>query len=106
MHYRIGAARPNAHLFDVELEISAPDAKGQLVSLPAWVPGSYLIRDFARHITTLSAHCGAGSVSVKKLDKSTWQCAPVNGPLIIRYQVYAKDRSVRGAHLDSRHGFF
>lgn len=106
MHYRIGAARPNAHLFDVELEISVPDAKGQLVSLPAWVPGSYLIRDFARHITTLSAHCGADSVSVKKLDKSTWQCAPVNGPLIIRYQVYAKDRSVRGAHLDSRHGFF
>ncbi|MCH8958239.1 MAG: M61 family metallopeptidase [Proteobacteria bacterium] len=104
--YRIGAARPNAHLFDVELEISKPDAKGQQLSLPAWVPGSYMIRDFARHITSLAAHSGADSVIVRKLDKSTWQCAPVNGPLIVRYQVYAKDRSVRGAHLDSRHGFF
>ncbi len=106
IQYRIGSAKPTAHLFDVELEISEPDSKGQQLSLPAWVPGSYRIRDFARHITSFSAHSGEDSVSVKKLDKSTWQCAPANGPLTVRYQVYAKDRSVRGAHLDRQHGFF
>ncbi|MCZ6911929.1 MAG: PDZ domain-containing protein [Proteobacteria bacterium] len=104
--YKIEAARPNAHLFDIELEISEPDSKGQQLSLPAWVPGSYRIRDFARHITSLSARSLNDSVAVKKLDKSTWQCAPVNGRLTIHYQVYAKDRSVRGAYLDQRHGFF
>jgi predicted metalloprotease with PDZ domain len=104
--YQIGAARPTAHLFDVELEIAKPDAKGQQLSLPAWVPGSYLIRDFARNIVSLGAQSGEESVAVKKLDKSTWQCAPTTGPLTVKYQVYAKDRSVRGAHLDRQHGFF
>ncbi len=106
LFYRVGSACPAAHLFVIDLEISTPDPDGQIVSLPAWVPGSYLIRDFARNIVSLAASSAGSPVQTTKLDKSTWQCAPVGGPLLIRYQVYAKDRSVRGAHLDQTHGFF
>jgi predicted metalloprotease with PDZ domain len=74
--------------------------------LPAWIPGSYLIRDFARHIVRLSAESGGVTVPVRKLDKDTWCCEPCRGPLTISYDVYAWDLSVRGAHLDTTHGYF
>ena len=75
--------------------------------LPVWIPGSYMVREFARNIVTLRAVNEAGrKVRVEKTDKQTWQAAPVNGPLTLRYEVYAWDMSVRAAHLDDTTGFF
>ncbi len=86
------------------------DPAGQRFMLPAWIPGSYLIRDFARHIVSIRAEAGGRQVALTKLDKHTWQAAPLRrgsgGALTLRYQVYAWDLSVRGAHLDASHGFF
>jgi predicted metalloprotease with PDZ domain len=65
-----------------------------------------LIRDFARHIVRLSAESGGVTVPVRKLDKDTWLCEPCRGPLTISYDVYAWDLSVRGAHVDTTHGYF
>ena len=81
--YRVSAPRPGAHVFEVTLTVSQPEPTGQRVALPAWIPGSYLIRDFARHIMRISAKAGDETVEVRKLDKSTWQCAPCAGPLEI-----------------------
>ncbi|MBI3607624.1 MAG: M61 family metallopeptidase [Nitrospirae bacterium] len=106
LQYRITPRLPSAHLFEVQCTVAHPDPAGQRVSLPAWTPGSYLIRDFARHVVRLSASSRERPVSVSKLDKDTWRCAPCEGPLVIRCEVYAWDRSVRGAHLDDTHGFF
>ena len=97
---------PQAHLFEVTLRIARPDPAGQMLSLPAWIPGSYLIRDFARHIVAIAASCGARPVALDKRDKHTWQAAPCGAQLEIRYRIYAWDLSVRGAHLDNTHGFF
>ena len=76
--------------------------------MPAWIPGSYLVREFAKHIVSIRAEAGGKAVRLKKLDKHTWQAAPVKGsePLTITMTVYAWDLSVRGAHLDTTHGFF
>ena len=104
--YRIIPRDPAAHLFEVILRLSLPDPVGQRLSLPAWAPGSYMIREFARNIVRLSAECGGKSLSVQKIDKHTWACAPCRGPLIVTYEVYAYDLSVRGAHLDTTHGYF
>lgn len=71
-----------------------------------WIPGSYLIREFARHIVTLKATCDGAPLACEKIDKATWQCAPALGAVTITYDVYAWDLSVRGAHLDQTHGFF
>lgn len=106
IHYRITAADPYAHLFQIELTIRKPDPAGQLIRLPAWIPGSYMIRDFARNIVSLQAQSGNNTVAAIKLDKSTWQLAPCSGAIIVSYQVYAWDLSVRAAHLDQRHGYF
>lgn len=106
IHYCIIPKNPQAHLFQVTLTISEPNPEGQRLSLPAWIPGSYLIRDFAKHVVQLSAESQGHPLPAQKMDKSTWQCAPSSGPLTIRYQVYAWDGSVRAAHLDTFHGFF
>ncbi|MBR8125969.1 M61 family metallopeptidase [Burkholderia multivorans] len=96
-----------AHLFEVTVTVSDPDPDGQRFSLPVWIPGSYLVREFARNIVTLDAFNDAGrKVRIAKTDKHTWQAAPVSGALTLRYVVYAWDLSVRSAYLDESGGFF
>ena len=105
--YTITPSNPKAHIFHVELTIPQPDDTGQVVRLPAWVPGSYMIRDFAKHIVTITAESDVGlPLKLEKLDKQTWRCEPSNGSVCISYDVYAYDLSVRGAHLDTTHGYF
>lgn len=106
VHYRIHPLHPEAHLFEVHLTINHPDPEGQVVSLPAWIPGSYMIRDFARNIETIEADCNDKALLLEKLDKQTWRTAPCPGALTLRYTVYAWDLSVRSAHLDTTHGYF
>ena len=104
--YRLEPHDPAGHRFRVTLTIGTPDPAGQVVSLPAWIPGSYLIRDFSRQIETLSARAGRRAVAVEKVGDHAWRAAPCRGPLVFQYIVYAWDLSVRGAHLDETHGFF
>ncbi len=106
IRYTIQPASLEAHLFQITLRIERPDPAGQVVCMPAWIPGSYMIRDFAKHVVTLAAECAGAPVAVVKLDKQSWRCSPCDGDLEIRYQVYAWDLSVRTAHLDTTHGYF
>jgi predicted metalloprotease with PDZ domain len=106
LHYCIIPKNPQAHLFAVTLTIAEPDIGGQRLFLPAWIPGSYLIRDFAKHVVQLRAEALGRPIAVQKLDKATWGCAPCAGPLTVSYEVYAWESSIRGAHLDTTHGFF
>lgn len=104
--YRIRPASPEAHLFEITLTVSQPAKKGQVFSLPAWIPGSYMIREFARHIVSLRAESDGREIGLRKLDKHSWQAEAVDGVLTLRYEVYAFDLSVRGAYLDTERGFF
>jgi predicted metalloprotease with PDZ domain len=107
IRYSIVPKQPAAHLFEVTVTVTDPDPSGQRFMLPVWIPGSYMVREFARNIVTLRAFNEAGrKVRIEKTDKHTWQAAPVNGALTLRYEVYAWDMSVRAAHLDDTTGFF
>ncbi|MEI7447054.1 MAG: PDZ domain-containing protein [Burkholderiales bacterium] len=103
--YRIVPADPHAHLFEVTLTVAEPAADGQRLALPAWIPGSYMIREFARHIVALRARDDRGPLRIDKVDKHTWVAAPARGALVVDYTVYAWDLSVRAAHLDATHAF-
>jgi predicted metalloprotease with PDZ domain len=103
--YRILPADPHAHLFEVTLTVAAPAVEGQRLAMPAWIPGSYLIRDFARHVVALRARDERGALAIDKVDKHTWLAAPARGALVVEYTVYAWDLSVRAAHLDASHAF-
>ena len=104
--YTVEAADLHAHLFRVTLRIAAP-AASQTVSLPVWIPGSYLVREFSKNLQGLSARQGRRTVAVQQLDKCSWQLdCKASDPLVLSYEVYAFDNSVRTAWLDSRRGFF
>jgi predicted metalloprotease with PDZ domain len=104
--YRIDARDSAAHLYRIHLRIAQPQASQQL-ALPAWIPGSYLLREFAKHLQSLRAEQNGQAVVVQQLDKNTWQmaCSPA-APLDVYYEVYAFDPSVRTAWLDNQRGFF
>ena len=108
IRYAIRPSRPEAHLFEIYCTVSMPDPDGQRFFLPTWIPGSYMIREFARHIVSIRAEASGRAVALDKLDKHTWRAAavPEDEPLTLVYEVYAWDLSVRAAHLDQTHGFF
>ena len=106
VHYDVVAAHLQAHLFQVALTIAQPQAQ-QTVSLPVWIPGSYLVREFAKNLQNLRARQGKREVSLQQTDKHTW-VADCHGkaPLVLTYEVCAYDNSVRTAWLDASRGFF
>jgi predicted metalloprotease with PDZ domain len=106
LQYRIWPKDPGAHVYEVGLTIGAPDTSGQVISMPAWIPGSYMIRDYARHVISIRAESDGLAVELEKLDKSSWRAAPVERELTVTAEIYAYDPSVRGAHLDTTHAYF
>ena len=70
-HDRIRPARPAAHLFEVQVTLEHPDPAGQRLALPMWIPGSYLVREFAHHVVCLKAECGDEPVACEKENKTT-----------------------------------
>lgn len=100
IQYQLRCADIAAHLIDVELLVRPNDQAPLQLSLPAWIPGSYMIRDFARNLIWLSASDKDGVLAVLKTDKQSWQVQHRGHPVRICYQLYAFDRSVRAAYLD------
>src|SRR5450830_1513942 len=106
VHYLVDLRSLNAHLFAVTLTIAQPAAL-QRVSLPVWIPGSYLVREFAKNLQQLQAHQGGQAVALSQLDKCSWQAQCLtNQALVLQYEIYALDNSVRTAWLDGARGFF
>ncbi len=106
IHYSIELFDLNAHLYQVTLTIAEP-AITQHVSLPVWIQGSYLVREFAKNLQKLTAFQGKQRVDAVQSDKCSWQLdCDSSKPLLITYQVFALDNSVRTAWLDDARGFF
>jgi len=106
VHYRIEAPDPHNHLFHVTLTVAKPAAQQEL-TLPVWIPGSYLVREFSKNLQNLQARQGSKTLALQQLDKHRWQVACQSGkPLVLHYAVYACDASVRTAWLDAARGFF
>ena len=106
IHYEVKLHDPHAHLFEVTCQVLNPNPEGQKFVLPAWIPGSYLIREFAKNIVSFKAKNEHGDVGFKKTDKDTYAVEATQGPLTVTMQYYAWDLSVRSAHFDGTHAFF
>lgn len=108
IHYRIDLRDAASHRFHVTLTVPAPGSRCH-VSLPVWIPGSYMVREFSRHISAMRAVQAGRACTLRALDKCSWQVdglAEDAGPLCLHYEVYAFDSSVRTAWLDDGRGFF
>jgi len=103
LRYTVDFSSADQHLFNLELHIPSHQHQQLTLSLPSWLPGSYMIRDFAKNIINLSA---TDQVEITAIDKQSWQVNTGGKACIIRYQVYALDHSVRTAFLDRQRAFF
>lgn len=104
--YRIELAEPAAHRYRVTLTLASPAAE-QDFSLPVWIPGSYMVREFAKHLSRLGARQGGRELPVEQLDKASWRVrCQGRAALTLSYEVYAFDASVRIAWLDEQRAFF
>jgi len=106
VHYHLDPSARHEHLYRIVLTVHAPAARQEL-SLPVWIPGSYLVREFSKNLHMLGASQDGRPVALTQLDKCTWRADCVEGrPLTVRYEVAAYDTSVRTAWLDVCRGFF
>lgn len=104
--YTLAMPEPETHLFHVEMGIEG--AAGALrLAMPAWAPGSYLVRDFARHVQDFEVVDARGrALAWERVDKQTWEVQPGGArKVVVRYKVYANELSVQSSHLDATHGY-
>jgi len=90
------------HTVEVQLHFTPTGAGNTILSLPAWIPGSYMIRDYAKHLNQLQASDSLGALALKQLDKQSWQLQHRHLAVTVRYQLYCYDISVRGNYLDDQ----
>ncbi|MDX1976055.1 MAG: PDZ domain-containing protein [Pseudanabaenaceae cyanobacterium bins.68] len=107
-HYRVSMPNPQNHLFTVELEIQNWTQDILTLELPVWTPGSYLVREYAKHLESFAAYSSDRALEWAKTAKNRWVIHrhDQDGSIKISYQIYANDLSVRTNHLDHSHGYF
>ena len=108
IQYTVWPADLHGHRYQVKLHIAEPDPEGQVLQMPAWIPGSYLIRDFSKQIESIEAY-SVGSkkkLSLERLNNDQWRLPKVSGPVEVLTTIYAYDSSVRAAYLDTERAFF
>ncbi len=104
VQYTLSIAQPAQHLLDVAVDVHDVQADHLDFVLPTWTPGSYLIREYARHVQDVAAEAGDQPASWQKIDKQTWR-VQTNGAdhVSLRYRVYGNELTVRTNHVDDTH---
>ncbi|MGB8700140.1 MAG: peptidase M61, partial [Thermosynechococcaceae cyanobacterium] len=108
IHYTVAMPHPETHLFEVRLTLSNWTAPHLDLKFPVWTPGSYLVREYGRHLQDFSAENPQGHpLNWQKISKNHWQVETPNPTtLVIRYRIFANELTVRTNHLDITHGYF
>jgi predicted metalloprotease with PDZ domain len=109
IHYQVAMPQPESHLFEVTLFVQGWQESVLDLKLPVWTPGSYLVREYAKHLQDFSANTGKGGhpLPSRKLGKNHWQIETADASEItVHYRVFANELSVRTNHLDTTHGYF
>jgi predicted metalloprotease with PDZ domain len=101
VRYQLELADLAGHYVDICLELMPQDKAGVLLTLPAWIPGSYMIRDFARHLLDIRAYDQAGPLPLVQTDKQSWLLEHRSQQVKVSYRLYAFDLSVRANYLSA-----
>ncbi len=105
LRYALRLDAPSRHIVDVTLRF-APMSDTTDITMPAWCPGSYLIRDYARFVRDLTVEADGNARTATKIDKSTWRVDTKGAnEVVVRYCVYGHDLTVRTNHIDPTHAF-
>lgn len=106
VEYELAIPDPTAQYVEVSVTVDHARRRHTEVAMPAWTPGSYLIRDFARHVYGWRAESLDGKpLEVERTDKQTWRVDNRHRPFRFRYRVWADDLGVRTSYVDDRFAF-
>lgn len=123
INYQVAIPQPESHLFEVTLHLKDWQLPILDLKMPVWTPGSYLVREYAKHLQDFSVQAGEQTLPWRKLSKNHWQvetsATQARGErreargnysqpdtITVRYRVFAHELSVRTNHLDATHGYF
>jgi predicted metalloprotease with PDZ domain len=103
--HRVSIPEPRTHIVHVETTVVAvrSGALGStlVLAMPVWTPGSYLVREYARHVEGLGADAPARATKIRK---NAWSVATGGADrVVVRYRVYAGELTVRTCHVDETH---
>lgn len=107
--FTVSMPKPWTHLLEVEMSVAweqMPDKTD--LKMPVWTPGSYLVREFSRHVQEFSATDATGNaLSWTKTSKNTWQVDTKGQKRVsVRYKVYSNELTVRTNELNDEHAFW
>ena len=114
IHYLVQIDKPEQHHVKVTLHFSRPRGASSLrVFLPSWSPGSYLMREYARHVRWFQASQSNGEVlfhqqeakGIWSIDWSKSSLKKETDDIQVSYEIYCKDLTVRTSHVDASHAF-
>ncbi|OUC14275.1 MAG: peptidase M61 [Alkalinema sp. CACIAM 70d] len=108
LHYQVAMPQPTNHLLEVTFRVTGWNQDALDVKMPVWTPGSYLVREYSRHLQNFEAKTGSGErLAFQKLAKNHWRIQTQGeSAVVISYKVYANELTVRTNHLDRTHGYF
>jgi predicted metalloprotease with PDZ domain len=109
INFTISMPKPWTHLLQVEMRVASAQMPAQLeLKMPVWTPGSYLVREYARHVQNFSVTDTAGNqLEWRKINKNTWQIDTRGAKgIVAKYDVYANELTVRTNELNDEHAFF
>ncbi|MGI8638416.1 MAG: M61 family metallopeptidase [Pyrinomonadaceae bacterium] len=107
--FTVSMSKPFTHLLEVEMRVQSASLPAQAeIKMPVWTPGSYLIREYARHIQDFAVKdAGGNTLDWRKINKNTWQIDTKGAnEIVINYKVYANELTVRTNELNADHAFF
>lgn len=107
--YTVSMSKPWTHLLEVEMRVKSPQPSDAAeIVMPVWTPGSYLIREYERHVQDFAAKDTSGNpLAWEKTNKNTWRIATRGvSEYVATYRVYANELTVRTNELNDEHAFF
>jgi predicted metalloprotease with PDZ domain len=106
--YRVAMPAPQDHEYEIQMDVPPlPGRDSAEIVFPAWAPGSYLVRDFVRHVYRLEITDERGRpLPHERLDKQRWRVDTRGRAFRVRYRVFAFEASVRTSFLDDSHAYW
>ncbi len=104
--YKLSIVDIAARHLEVQISLDGPFDRRLRLWMPAWVPGSYLLREYAGHVIRLDAFNGESPLACQKTDKSSWE-VDTKGASSLRvvYRVFAPELTVRTNDITDQHAF-
>ncbi len=107
INYQVAMPYPQTHLFEITLHLEDYSLSTLDLKMPVWTPGSYLVREYAKHLQDLSAVSNNKALNWRKIGKNHWQIDTDGiSQVTVKYRIFANELTVRTNHLDATHGYF